>query len=94
MSINLCQYDTIYKNSPQRCFSPQNCQDWGGAGRVPCAFLKRPQLFSSSVTDVQKIVNNLNVGVDRCTISTTHNFGGQGALKKSIMSRSVYRLLL
>lgn len=54
-AVNLCQYGTIDISGSQKCFSPNNSQDWGGAGPVPCAFLKKPQLFSSSITDVQKI---------------------------------------
>lgn len=30
----------------------------------------------------QRIINNLNVCVSRCTTSTTDNFGGEGVLTK------------
>lgn len=40
--------------APRGVFSQKNSQDWSGMGPVPSAFLKEPQLFGSSKTDVQK----------------------------------------
>lgn len=55
MWAQVCASTAQYtKIAPRGVFPPQKSQDWGGAGRVPCAFLKKPQLLSSSITDVQK----------------------------------------